>query len=94
MTSRLLIGLVRIYQLLLSPIIPPSCRFLPSCSEYACQALDRHGAIAGGWLAVRRLARCHPWGSCGYDPVPPTSDSFAPVSGAAPPCEDRGRGAG
>jgi len=63
-------GLIRVYQLLLSPILPPSCRFLPSCSDYAAEAIRRHGPIAGLGLAARRIARCHPWGSSGYDPVP------------------------
>ena len=62
--------LIRVYQLLLSPILPPSCRFLPSCSDYAAEAIRRHGPIAGLGLAARRIARCHPWGSSGYDPVP------------------------
>ena len=62
--------LIRVYQLLLSPILPPSCRFLPSCSDYAAEAIRRHGLIAGLGLAARRIARCHPWGSGGYDPVP------------------------
>jgi putative membrane protein insertion efficiency factor len=62
---------VRAYQLLVSPLLPPSCRFLPSCSDYAIEAIGRHGALRGGGLALRRLARCHPWGSSGYDPVPP-----------------------
>ena len=53
-----------------SPLMPPSCRFEPSCSAYALEALERHGAIQGSALALRRLARCHPWGGHGYDPVP------------------------
>jgi putative membrane protein insertion efficiency factor len=62
---------VRAYQLLVSPLLPPSCRFLPSCSEYAAEAIKRHGALRGVGLALHRLARCHPWGgSGGYDPVP------------------------
>jgi putative membrane protein insertion efficiency factor len=61
---------VRAYQLLVSPLLPPSCRFLPSCSEYAAEAIERHGARRGSGLALRRLARCHPWGGSGYDPVP------------------------
>lgn len=61
---------VRAYRLLLSPWIGHSCRFQPTCSVYALQALERHGGIRGGWLAVRRLARCNPWGGSGYDPVP------------------------
>jgi hypothetical protein len=62
--------LIRLYQLFLSPVLPPSCRYLPTCSDYAIEALARHGVIAGTWLALRRLARCHPWGGSGYDPVP------------------------
>jgi uncharacterized protein len=62
--------LIRVYQLLLSPLLPPSCRYLPSCSDYAVEAIGRHGAIVGVGLAARRLVRCHPWGSSGYDPVP------------------------
>lgn len=68
--ARLLVFLVRAYQWILSPILPPSCRFEPTCSSYAVEALSRHGAVRGGWLALRRLARCHPWSSGGYDPVP------------------------
>jgi uncharacterized protein len=64
-------GAVRAYQLFVSPLLPPSCRFLPSCSEYAIEAIARHGALRGMNLALRRLARCHPWGGSGYDPVPP-----------------------
>jgi putative membrane protein insertion efficiency factor len=64
-------GLIRLYQLLVSPLLPPGCRYLPSCSEYAAEAIERHGAARGSWLALRRLLRCHPWGGSGYDPVPP-----------------------
>lgn len=67
----LLIGLVRVYQLLLSPLLGPTCRYYPSCSAYAVQALQVHGAIKGSWLAVRRLLRCHPWSPGGVDHVPP-----------------------
>lgn len=62
--------LIRAYQWVLSPVLPGVCRYEPSCSEYAVQALARFGALRGGWLALRRVARCHPWGGCGYDPVP------------------------
>lgn len=65
-----LIWLVRAYQLLVSPFLPPSCRFHPSCSHYAVEALERHGPIRGTWLAVRRILRCHPWHPGGHDPVP------------------------
>jgi uncharacterized protein len=61
---------IRAYQLLVSPLLPPSCRFLPTCSEYAREAVLRYGARHGLYLAVRRLLRCHPWGGSGYDPVP------------------------
>lgn len=67
-------GLILFYRWFLSPLLPPRCRFLPSCSEYGLQALERHGALRGGWLTVRRLARCHPWGGSGYDPVPECVD--------------------
>lgn len=70
MLRLLLRALIRGYQLLISPLLGPSCRYLPSCSEYASEAVERHGALAGGWLALKRLARCHPWGGSGYDPVP------------------------
>jgi len=63
--------LIRGYQLILSPVLPPSCRFAPSCSDYAIEAIARHGPGHGGWLALRRVLRCHPWsGHGGYDPVP------------------------
>lgn len=67
----LLIALVRFYQYVISPLIGPRCRFQPTCSQYAVEALQRHGALRGGWLTLRRLGRCHPCGDSGYDPVPP-----------------------
>ncbi|WP_419857531.1 membrane protein insertion efficiency factor YidD [Candidatus Palauibacter irciniicola] len=67
---RVIIGAIRGYQLVVSPWLPPACRYEPSCSEYALTAVRRFGAVRGGWLGVRRLLRCHPLGSCGYDPVP------------------------
>lgn len=63
-------GAVRVYQIVVSPWLPPSCRFSPTCSEYTRQALIRHGILRGTWLSLRRLSRCHPFGSGGYDPVP------------------------
>ena len=69
---RVLIGLLRAYRLLLSPWIGNQCRFVPSCSAYGIEALERHGALAGSCLTVARLARCHPWCEGGLDPVPHT----------------------
>ena len=70
--AAVLIALVRAYQLLVSPMLGPTCRFYPSCSAYAVQALRAHGALRGTWLTVRRLLRCHPWNPGGVDLVPPT----------------------
>ncbi|WP_112381703.1 membrane protein insertion efficiency factor YidD [Sphingomonas carotinifaciens] len=70
MIARLLILVARGWQLGPSVILPPTCRFQPSCSAYAIEALSRYGAAKGGWLALKRIARCHPWGGCGPDPVP------------------------
>ena len=68
-----LIALIRVYQLFLSPLLGNHCRFYPSCSQYAREALERHGVLLGGWLAIRRLSRCHPWHPGGLDPVPEPS---------------------
>jgi putative membrane protein insertion efficiency factor len=68
--ARLLILVARGWQLGPSAILPPTCRFVPSCSAYAITALRRYGALRGGWLAAKRLCRCHPFGGSGYDPVP------------------------
>jgi putative membrane protein insertion efficiency factor len=65
-----LIGLVRFYQICISPLKPPTCRFTPTCSQYALQALRKYGPIKGSWLTIKRIARCHPWGGSGYDPLP------------------------
>lgn len=70
MIAKLLILIARGWQLGPSLILPPSCRYSPSCSAYAIEALRRYGAAKGGWLAVKRISRCHPWGGHGYDPVP------------------------
>ena len=66
----LLQGLIHLYRLTLSPFVGWHCRYDPTCSHYALEALSKHGALRGGWLAARRIARCHPWGGWGYDPVP------------------------
>ena len=66
----LLLPPIWFYQKAISPYTPPSCRFTPTCSEYARQALLKHGPIKGLWLAIKRISRCHPWGGSGYDPVP------------------------
>jgi uncharacterized protein len=63
--------LIRLYQWTVSPLLGPRCRFYPSCSQYALEALMRFGVLEGGWLAVKRLGRCHPWHPGGFDPVPP-----------------------
>ena len=81
----LLIGLLRIYRTFISPLYGQVCRYHPSCSAYALQAVTTHGSIRGSWYAVRRLARCHPWAAGGYDPVPPRRDRSA----AAPPATSR-----
>jgi len=70
MLKRGLVALLRFYKAGISPLLPPSCRYEPTCSEYARIAIERHGAGRGSWLALRRLARCHPFGGSGLDPVP------------------------
>ncbi|HRH36822.1 MAG TPA: membrane protein insertion efficiency factor YidD [Flavobacteriales bacterium] len=74
-----LIALVRLYQWIISPLLPGACRYTPSCSEYGLIALRRHGAFRGGWLTLKRFLSCHPWGGHGYDPVPeaPTKHGHA-----------------
>jgi uncharacterized protein len=64
------IGLIRVYQKLISPLIGPQCRFTPTCSQYGVEALKKHGLFRGSWLTIRRILRCHPWGGHGHDPVP------------------------
>ena len=68
--QRLALGLIRLYQLTLSRILPPSCRFTPSCSVYTYQAIEKYGVVKGGWLGAKRISRCHPLNPGGYDPVP------------------------
>jgi putative membrane protein insertion efficiency factor len=68
--GKILIGLIRIYQYAISPYLPPSCRYTPSCSVYGVEAIQKYGPIKGGWLTLKRFASCNPWGGSGYDPVP------------------------
>jgi uncharacterized protein len=68
--ARIILILIRAYQVGISPWLGPACRYEPTCSAYADQAVRKHGAARGSWLALRRLLRCHPWGGSGYDPVP------------------------
>ncbi|MBJ2193127.1 MAG: membrane protein insertion efficiency factor YidD [Muribaculaceae bacterium] len=68
--KRIFILLIRFYQGAISPHFPSCCRYTPTCSQYAVEAITRHGAIRGSWLALKRICRCHPWGGSGYDPVP------------------------
>jgi putative membrane protein insertion efficiency factor len=69
---RAAMGVVRAYQVVISPLLGPSCRFRPTCSAYALTSLERFGALRGGWLAAKRIGRCHPWNPGGFDPVPDT----------------------
>lgn len=86
LASRALIGVIRFYKAAISPWTPPSCRYTPTCSSYALEAIERHGAGRGGWLALRRILRCHPWGGHGYDPVPDSLPlkTLGPREGADP----------
>ncbi|MDA9719953.1 membrane protein insertion efficiency factor YidD [bacterium] len=61
---------IKLYQILLSPLIGPSCRFTPTCSNYAIEAINKYGPVKGLWLTIKRISKCHPWGGCGNDPVP------------------------
>ncbi|MDD3743227.1 MAG: membrane protein insertion efficiency factor YidD [Lentimicrobiaceae bacterium] len=68
--TNLLVGIIRLYQWAISPYLPPSCRYTPTCSQYGVEAIKKHGPVKGGWLTIKRVASCHPWGGSGYDPVP------------------------
>ena len=82
MLGRVLIALIRFYQGAISPWTPAACRYQPTCSGYALEAIRAHGAGRGGWLALRRILRCHPWGGHGYDPVPTAEQLGAVKSGS------------
>ena len=91
MIARLLVLLIRAYQVTIAPLLVdrtynmPRCRFSPSCSQYAVDALTSHGLLRGSWLSLRRYLRCHPWNAGGYDPVPPAPAPPAPVERGAVP---------
>lgn len=68
--TNLFVGIIRFYQITISPYLPPSCRYTPTCSVYGIEALKKYGPFKGGWLTIKRIASCHPWGGHGYDPVP------------------------
>lgn len=70
MAAKLLMGLIQFYRYAISPLIPPRCRYTPTCSQYALEAIRKYGAVKGGWLALKRIGRCHPWGGHGHDPLP------------------------
>lgn len=73
--NHLLVLLIRGYQQIISPYLPPACRYLPTCSQYAIDALEQHGTLRGSWLAIKRISRCHPFHTGGFDPVPERSPS-------------------
>jgi len=77
---RALLAMIRFYRTAISPAFPPSCRYVPSCSAYAAEAIEIHGAARGSWLALRRLLRCHPFHAGGHDPVPPAVEPAEPAS--------------
>lgn len=79
--KRCTLALLRAYKLVVSPVLPSACRFYPSCSVYTAEAVDTHGVARGLWLGLRRLARCHPWGAGGFDPVPPAPSSAGNAAG-------------
>lgn len=78
MMRALVLLLIRVYQLVLSPVLGPTCRFEPSCSRYAAACVEHHGVLRGGLLAIRRIGRCHPWNPGGYDPPPLPTRQLAP----------------
>ena len=80
----LLIGVITLYRHTISPTLPPTCRYHPSCSAYALEAVTGHGAVRGTWLSMRRIGRCHPWAAGGYDPVPSPASSAVESSSQSP----------
>ena len=86
--ARIVMAVIRVYQRILSPILGGRCRFHPSCSHYGYEAVATHGALRGGWLALKRIGRCHPWNPGGYDPVPPVTTSTMEAVGGP---DGRGR---
>ncbi len=68
--SKAMLALIAFYRTCISPLTPPACRYTPTCSQYAQEAIRKYGPFRGGWLALKRILRCHPWGGSGYDPVP------------------------
>lgn len=68
--ASILIGIVRFYQLAISPLYPATCRYTPTCSQYMIEAIREHGVLKGAWMGLKRIGKCHPWGGSGYDPVP------------------------
>ena len=68
--SKIMLALIAFYRTCISPLLPPACRYTPTCSQYAQEAIRKYGPFKGGWLAFKRILRCHPWGGSGYDPVP------------------------
>lgn len=79
--KRCTLALLGAYKLFVSPLLPPACRFYPSCSVYTAEAVETHGVARGLWLGLRRLARCHPWSAGGFDPVPPMPSSAGSAAG-------------
>ena len=88
--ARFLLSLIGFYRRAISPLLPPSCRYTPTCSEYAQEAVRRYGAARGGWLALRRLGRCHPFGGSGFDPVPGGPAADGPEGASGPDASEAG----